>query len=83
MIGEFITSTEVHYLKKIIVNKKKGWFNSKGFIEFCNIDITKQGAIKILNNFLSLNILISKLNSKREIIFMINEDMIKYELNYR
>lgn len=81
LIGESITSTEAHYLKKIIVNKKKGWFNYKGFIEFCNLDITKQGALKILNHFLNLNILISKLNSKREKIFMINEDMIKYELN--
>lgn len=80
LIGESITTTEAHYLKKIIVNKKKGWFNYKGFIEFCNLDITKQGALKILNHFLNLNLLISKLNSKREKIFMVNENMIQYEL---
>ncbi|MCM1557818.1 MAG: Fic family protein [Anaeroplasma bactoclasticum] len=81
LIGESITNTEAHYLKKIIVNKKKGWFNYKGFIEFCNLNITKQGSLKILNNFLKLNILKFKLNSKRKKIFILNEDMIKYELN--
>ncbi len=80
LIGESITSTEAHYLKRIIVNKKKGWFNYKGFIDFCNLDITKQGALKILNHFLNLNILISKFNSRKEKIFMLNEKMIKYEL---
>lgn len=79
--GESITNTEAYYLRKIIVNKKRGWFNYKGFIEFCNLDITKQGALKILNNFLNLKMLKSKLNSKREKIFILNEDMIKYELN--
>ncbi len=79
--GESITSTEAHYLKRIIVNKKKGWFNYKGFIEFCNLNITKQGALKILNNFLNLKILTSKLNSRKEKIFILNENMIKYELN--
>ncbi len=79
-IGESITSTEAHYLKRIVINKKKGWFNYKGFIDFCNLDITKQGALKILNNFLNLNILISKFNSRKEKIFMLNEKMIKYEL---
>ncbi len=80
LLGESITGTEAHYLKKIIVNKKKGWFNYKGFIEFCNLHITKQGALKILNHFLKLNILISKSNSKREKIFLLNEDVIQYEL---
>lgn len=81
LIGESITYTEAHYLKKIIINKKKGWFNYKGFIEFCNLNITKQGALKILNHFLNLDILISKLNTKKEKIFILNEDRIKYELN--
>ncbi len=82
LIGESITDTEVHYLKKIIVNKKKGWFNYKGFIEFSNLDITKQGALKILNNFLNLKILIYKFNSRREKIFMLNENILKYELKW-
>lgn len=81
LIGESITNTESYYLKKIIVNKKKGWFNYKGFIVFCNLNITKQGALKILNNFLKLNILKSKLNSKKEKIFILNETTIKYEMN--
>src|SRR5574344_430338 len=34
--GETLTNTEQYYLKKIIVNCKRGWFNYKGFIEFAN-----------------------------------------------
>lgn len=80
LIGESITSTEVYYLKRIIINSKKGWFNYKGFISFCNLDISKQGALKILNNFLGLNVLNSKINSKNEKIFKLNEEVLKYAM---
>lgn len=80
LYGESITNTEAHYLKKIIVNRKKGWFNYKGFIEFCNLNITKQGAFKILNHFLDLKLLKSKFNSKKEKIFILDEDKIQYDL---
>lgn len=80
LMGESLTNTEAHYLKRIIINQKRGWFNYKGFIEFCNIDITKQGAFKILNNFCNLNILKAKINSKNEKIFILNENIIKYEI---
>lgn len=80
LLGESITSTEVYYLKRIIINSKKGWFNYKGFISFCNLDISKQGALKILNNFLSLKLLISKINSRNEKIFKLNEEVLKYAM---
>ena len=51
-IGESLSSTESYYLKRIIINSKKGWFNYRGFIDFCKLDITKQGALKILNKLL-------------------------------
>ncbi len=77
--GESITSTESYYLKRILINKNLGWFNYRGFIEFAGLDITKQGALKILNNFLKLEILESKINSKNEKVFKIADDMIHYE----
>lgn len=48
LMGESITSAEVHYLKEIIVNKEKSCFNYKDFIEFYNSDKPKQGAFKII-----------------------------------
>ena len=49
--GESISANELHYLKRIIINKNVKWFNYKKFIEFEGLDITKQGALKILNKF--------------------------------
>lgn len=82
ILGEAITNTEVYYLKRIFINSKKGWFNYKGFLSFSNLDITKQGALKILNKFLGMNILNSKINSSKEKIFILNDDVIKYDLKY-
>lgn len=79
--GEKLSEREIYFIKKMIVNDKKGWFNYKGFINFANLDITKQGALKILNKFLDLKILISKTNSKNEKVFRINKDLIKFKLN--
>jgi len=78
--GDTITNRELHYLKRIIINKKKGWFNYKKFNEFQEINISKAGALKILNNFEKNNFLISKINKSNEKIFMFNEDILKYEL---
>lgn len=79
-IGESLTTSESHYLKRILANKKRGWFNYKGFIDFANLDITKQGALKILNRFLKLNLLKSRTNSRNEKIFIFNDDYLFYEL---
>jgi hypothetical protein len=62
-----------------MINSKKGWFNFRGFIDFCKLDITKQGALKILNKLMKFEILISRTNSKNEKIFMINDDIILYK----
>ena len=79
-IGESLSPTESYYLKKIMINSKKGWFNYRGFIDFCKIDITKQGALKILNKLLKYELLVSRNNSKNEKIFMINDEKILYEI---
>ena len=62
-----------------MINSKKSWFNYRGFIDFCKIDITKQGALKILNKLLNYELLVSRNNSKNEKIFMINEEKIFYK----
>lgn len=79
--GETISLNELHYLKRIIINKNIKWFNHKKFIEFESVDMSKQGALKVLNKFEKRNFLISKINSKNEKVFMLNDSIIKYELN--
>ena len=79
--GETISPNELHYLKRIIINKDIKWFNYKKFIEFEGLDITKQGALKILNKFENMGFILSKINSKNEKIFILNEDILKYELH--
>lgn len=79
-IGEVLSINEQYYLKRIIINKNKGWFNYRGFTNFCGLDITKQGSLKILNHLLSLDLLVSKINNKKMKIFQINEEKLKYEI---
>ena len=78
--GDSITINELHYLKRIIVNKNIKWFNYKKFLEFEGLDITKQGALKILNKFENKGLLLSKINQKGEKIFTLNDSVLKYEI---
>lgn len=78
--GESISANELHYLKRIIINKNIKWFNYKKFLEFEGLDITKQGALKILNKFEKRGFLLSKINSKNEKIFILDESILKYEI---
>ena len=80
IIGESLSPTESYYIKRIMINSKKGWFNYRGFIDFCKLDITKQGALKALNKLLDYGLLVSKINSKNEKIFMINEKKVLYKI---
>ena len=80
IIGESLSPTESYYLKRIMINSKKGWFNYRGFINFCKLDITKQGALKALNKLLDYGLLVSRINSKNEKIFMINDKKVLYKI---
>jgi Fic family protein len=80
IIGESLSPTESYYLKRIMINSKKGWFNYRGFIDFCKLDITKQGALKALNKLLDYGLLVSRINSKNEKIFMINDKKVLYKI---
>lgn len=63
--GESITNTEAHYLKKIIVNRKKVGSIIKASLNF---------ATSILRSKVHLK---SKFNSKKEKIFILDEDKIQ------
>lgn len=80
IIGESLSPTESYYLKRIMINSKKGWFNYRGFIDFCKLDITKQGALKALNKLLDYGLLVSRINSKNEKIFIINDKKVLYKI---
>ena len=80
IIGESLSPTESYYLRRIMINSKKGWFNYRGFIDFCKLDITKQGALKALNKLLDYGLLVSRINSKNEKIFMINDKKVLYKI---
>lgn len=79
LVGETLNDSEIYYLKRIMIMNKMGWFNYKGFIKFCGLDITKQGALKILNKLLGYNLLIYKINSKNEKVFKLNDKMIEFK----
>lgn len=75
--GYDLTGTELNYLKKILISCK-GPFKYTDFIKYCDIDISKQGALKILNYFIELGILKeAKIISKSK-FFEINKSFIKY-----
>ena len=75
-----LSTTESYYIKRILINSKKGWFNYRGFIIFFKLDITKQEALKALNKLLDYGLLVSRINSKNEKIFMLNDEKIMYKI---
>ncbi len=78
--GEGLNQTEIYYLKRILINKDKGYFNYKDFLKYAGINITKQGALKILNAFCDLGLLASKINKKKEKVFLVNDEIISYKM---
>ncbi len=71
---------EKTYIKRLISKNNTKYFNYKMFIEIINLDITKQGALKILNKLENYKILKSIINNKNQKMFYLNKDYIKYEI---
>lgn len=69
--GDKLTEKELTYLKKIFLNGKDSYFTWKDFLDFISSDMSKQGALKFLNAFEKMNLIESKINSKREKVFRI------------
>lgn len=69
--GIYLTGTEQSYLRKIVM-KASEKFTYIDFLSYAGIDISKQGALKILNHFLSLKILKASVLNKTK-FFEVNK----------
>ncbi len=65
------TETEKSYFKKILISYK-GKFTYLDFTKFAKLDISKQGALKILNKFASYELLTSTESKSKTKLFDIN-----------
>ena len=77
--GDTLTSTEWVYVKKILVHNSEDYFNYKMFLTYINATMSRQGALKILNNLCGYEILEKATNKKGDIIFKLNQDFITYK----
>lgn len=78
--GVVLTNNEKIYLKKIMMSTK-GYFLYSDFIKWIKTDISKQGALKILNAFVDYDILITKFSKSNQKLFSLNETKLKYKIN--
>ncbi len=79
--GDFLSSSEKMYIKKILAHNADGYFNNKKFMEYINNSITKQGALKILNGLTEYGVLKTSTNKKGEKIYCVNQELITYKYN--
>lgn len=77
--GDTLTSTEWVYVKKILVHNSEDYFNYKMFLTYIHATMTRQGALKILNNLNNYGILEKTTNKKGDIIFRFNQEFITYK----
>jgi len=77
--GIQLTDTELNYMKCILVSST-GAFNYQDFLRFCHIDISKQGALKILNRLIKAGALIEMNSKSKTKLFTINHKIIKYKI---
>ena len=77
--GDTLTPSEWVYVKKILVHNPEDYFNYKMFLTYINTTMSRQGALKILNNLHSYEILEKTKNKKGDIIFRFNQDFVTYK----
>ena len=77
--GEMLTETDSNYLKKIMVTYN-GKFTYLDFLNNCKIEMTKQGALKLLNKYVSYGILQEVETPSKSKLFDLDQKMIKYRL---
>jgi DNA replication protein DnaD len=77
--GDTLTSTEWVYVKKILVHNAKDYFNYKMFLNYIGANMSRQGALKILNNFYNYGILEKTKNKKGDTIFKLNQEFVTYK----
>ncbi len=79
--GDNLTQTEWGYVKRILVHNSETFFNYKMFLNYIHAKMTKQGALKILDNLTNYNILQKAKNRKGEAIFKFNPDYVTFKYN--
>ena len=77
--GDTLTSNEWVYVKKILIHNPEDFFNYKMFISYIGASMSRQGALKILNNLVGCGILEKTTNKKGDTIFKFNQDFITYK----
>ena len=74
-----LTETEMNYIKKILISCK-GKFSYIDFLKACSVDMSKQGAFKLLNKFVDCDILITTTAQSKAKLFEINDDVVLYKM---
>lgn len=75
-----MTSLEKSYLKKILISNK-GKFTHGDFTKWVDINMTKQGALKVLNSLETYGVLKSTTSQSNNKLFEVNPNFIKYRMN--
>lgn len=77
--GDTLTSSEWVYVKKILIHSPEDYFNYKAFLSYINTAMSRQGALKILNNLHTYGILEKNMNRKGDTIFKLNQEFVTYK----
>ena len=77
--GDSLSSTEWVYIKKILIHNTDNYFNYREFLGYINATMTRQGALKILNNLTEYGILEKTQNRKGDTIYRLHPDCITYQ----
>ena len=77
--GNVLTQTELNYIKKILISYK-GVFSYNDFLKMINASMSKQGALKTLNRFVSYGVLKEIDSTSKVKLFDVNRSSILYSL---
>lgn len=75
-----LSDLEKNYIKKILISNK-GKFTHQDFTNWINVEMTKQGALKILNYFVECGVLNVIENGSKKKLYELNYSVIKYKTN--
>lgn len=76
-LGVPLTETDLHYLKRVLVCYP-GPFGYQDFERMCHIEISKQGALKLLNRYLLAGALKEAPSKSKAKLFALNEDVVRF-----
>ncbi|MCR4911678.1 MAG: Fic family protein [Bacilli bacterium] len=76
-----LTDTELNYLKRIFISYE-GKFAYYDFLKYAKVEMSKQGALKILNKFVNCGVLVEVDTPSKNKIFDLNKGVITYRLKF-